>query len=136
MPGRWTRREFIAFLAGVVGFFPVFRGHAGDIHSAGQVEERLGRYYAHSSLSAMIVGSCYLQQVTKECTSSMLAESILRDSGYGTHELKALTDTELFEFLRRRISLDFEAGRTVHVDSWLLSETECRLCALRVLSSH
>ncbi len=33
------------------------------------------------------------------------------------------------------IAGDFAASRTVLVDSWLLSETECRLCALAALSA-
>lgn len=37
---------------------------------------------------------------------------------------------ELRRYLKRRIREDFEAGATVNLEGWILSRTECRVCAL------
>lgn len=41
-----------------------------------------------------------------------------------------LPDGDLGEVLRARVRDDFEAGRTVDVDGWVLARTEARIAAL------
>lgn len=71
------------------------------------------------------VGEAYLAQRPAEAVRSGLLtalEQALAGSGHAqaTERLNAL------------IRADFAVGRTINLDGWVLSVTECRLCALYV----
>jgi hypothetical protein len=63
------------------------------------------------------IGKQYREQVPGESSERTLVK-LLNESGAGLDE---------------KINNDFETGRTVIVDGWILSETEARQCALASL---
>ena len=73
------------------------------------------------------IGEAYLAAVPEERRQRRLVRALLEDEG----ALADQVDSEaLTRFLRTRIRSDFEAGRTVLVDGWVLSVTEARQAAL------
>lgn len=73
--------------------------------------------------AAIRLGEAYLAQHGPQ------SEAGLREA------LRSRLGAETGAGLADAIAGDFAASRTVLVDSWLLSETECRLCALAALSA-
>ena len=73
------------------------------------------------------IGEAYLATAPEERRRRRLVRALLEDQG----RLMDQADAEaLTRFLEARIRADFEAGRTVLVDGWVLSVTEARQAAL------
>ena len=75
--------------------------------------------------AAAPTGAAYLEAHPAEADRDRLVAILsreLRDDGAATASLGAAVD--------RRIRRDFQQGRTVEIEGWLLSLTEARLCAL------
>lgn len=130
-----TRREFLVVLAGVTSLVHVPLGNAAEIQPVCQMGRRLVRMFGNVLPSARIIGYSYLQRIPKERASDFLVEAIMHGDGCRIHQAWFLQDAELFECLKRKISLDFESDRIIVVDGWVLSVTEARLCALSTLMS-
>jgi hypothetical protein len=65
------------------------------------------------------------------------ASVLPEDDAIGTARMARSVSTdqrEMRENIRRLIRDDYDEGRTVCVDGWILSITEARLCALATLS--
>jgi hypothetical protein len=77
--------------------------------------------------SAARIGEAYLEDHPEEAQPALLAR-LLREAGL--EEAPGPTSRA-----RARIREDFERGRTVQVDGWVLSRTEARLCALTALTT-
>jgi hypothetical protein len=92
----------------------------------------LANFYVDKE-SAKIVGLEYLRSVPSEANVSLLVE-LLCSFDREQHAAFAQTDRQkLRELLLLRQRQDFEDERVVNVRGWLLSKTECRLCALAAL---
>lgn len=79
------------------------------------------------------LGEAYLRLRPMESNRARLMAALRRDlrqSGYGLANSE--NNAGLEEGLRALIKDDFAAGRTIIVDGWVLSESECRLCAVQV----
>lgn len=75
------------------------------------------------------IGTAYKRQVPAEKSDKKLARLILtEDNGRAIPE--STDDNKLEALLNQKIQQDFEAGRTVVVNGWVLSQTEARQCAL------
>lgn len=75
------------------------------------------------------IGAAYKHQVPGEKSEKKLAHLILTDNN--GHAIPESTDGNKLEaLLNQKIQQDFEAGRTVVVNGWVLSQTEARQCAL------
>jgi hypothetical protein len=75
------------------------------------------------------IGSTYKQQVPAEKEDRKLAHLILRDTK--GHKIPESTENnKLEDLIAQKIQHDFEHGRTVVVNGWVLSQTEARQCAL------
>ena len=81
-----------------------------------------------NSESAREVGRRYLAQTPEalQALRSELTESLQADPDSVGRDLLSAQITSAIE-------TDFESGRVVYVDGWMLSETEARLCASRLL---
>ncbi len=100
--------------------------------STTEFEEKLVKLFQNKE-SAKEVGLAYLKKTPKERDKQKLLtaiSSILKKNH--THFIKADTP-KLREWLYVRRQLDFEEGRLVEVQGWLLSITEAQLCALAAL---
>lgn len=83
--------------------------------------------------SAKIVGLAYLRSVPSEAKVDVLIDLISSLDVAQRAELAHADEDELKEILLRRQRQDFEHERVVNIRGWILSETECRLCALAAL---
>lgn len=73
------------------------------------------------------VGRAYLAAHPSEDDERTLVRLLEEQPGWrGAWE----SSTSIAQFARRTIHRDYEAGRTVPVEGWILSTTEARLCAL------
>lgn len=80
------------------------------------------------SPSVRRLAEAYLRQRPAEADRELL----LRELGGSLPN--AGSSSDLTESFRAQISADFAADRTIMLDGWMLSETECRLCALRLVA--
>lgn len=85
-------------------------------------QEPRGKILDYSQLAnhkgVQSLGKKYLKTYPQESTSHVLRSFIPRTrSG-----------------IRKQIIRDFESGNLVSLDGWLLARTECRVCALAVLT--
>lgn len=75
------------------------------------------------------IGTSYKRQVPAEESAQKLASLILTDNS--GHAIPETTDNnKLQAMLNEKITHEFESGRTVMVNGWVLSQTEARQCAL------
>jgi hypothetical protein len=131
----WTRRSLIRRL-GWIGLLGTFGGVRGigmarrGTRAAAALEPE--DFFDHVE-SAAAVGREYLRLVPEERDAARLRQRILADCretmgvGRPGRRLRAAV------MARQRI--DFEAGRTVRIDGWVLSRTEARLCGLAALGA-
>jgi len=129
------RRRFLssAAFAGGIAIAPVglwallTRGTSDD-----PVAAALVRLLDHKE-SAMVVGRGYLAMSDHRTESETdLVERICCGEGFTANVLRSQKRAKTW--LRERVQADFESGRTVRLDGWILAETEVRLCALAVLA--
>ncbi|MDA2917049.1 hypothetical protein MYX64_09465 [Nitrospinae bacterium AH_259_B05_G02_I21] len=83
--------------------------------------------------SAAVIGQEYLRSVPEEADAPLLVDMICSSLPKRRADLVGADLEELRELLRHQQRHDFEYGRTVKVNDWILSETEVRLCALAAL---
>jgi len=95
---------------------------------------RLCRVLPCDLRSARAVGACYLEGARTRNDPEALAQRLLADDLGLPGGIDGVTDTDLREIARNRISADFVSGNTVSVSGWVLSRTEARLCAIVALS--
>jgi hypothetical protein len=111
------RRKFLLTLLGTV-FAGPFAASAGAFTAAAVPDLAILD-------SVRRVGAAYLaQQSANADRSGLLAALEQALTGSGTAQAK--------QRLNARIKADFAAGRTIMLDGWVLSVTECQLCALYV----
>ena len=72
------------------------------------------------TISAM--GERYLRQYPQENTEQKLVELLTEDV--------SRKQSDFLESISSRIKEDYKPGKTVTLDGWILSVTECRQCAL------
>jgi hypothetical protein len=87
----------------------------------------------HDKKSARVIGLEYLRIVPGESHPRQLT-NLICSRWQGRYDDIAHVDTaRIKELLLRQQREDFEKGRIVNVQGWILSETEARLCALATL---
>lgn len=146
-----TRRRFLAALSclGSIGFTPLgawlrpLGGWLGppssslEPRTSGDVAilaSKLARFHFDEA-SAKVVGLEYLRVASSEASVEILVDLISPGDARRRTELAQADEQKLRRILRAQQRQDFEQGRIANVGGWLLSETECRLCALAALLS-
>ena len=131
-----TRRTFLNSLVSLASLCISQLGwSAGELIAAnhsGALAFKLARFYPDRK-SARVIGLEYLRAVPSEENVSLLVDLICLSN---TRQGIALTQADketLGELLRFQQCQDFEQGRVINIRGWMLSETECRLCALAAL---
>ncbi len=80
------------------------------------------------------VGEAYLRLRPVESERKRLIAALFRDLRKTCNNVPAGDSaSHLNSELRALVEDDFASGRTVILDGWVLSESECRLCALHVM---
>lgn len=125
-----NRRNFLALAAGILGKFSFMKGNCAQILGENYGEDPLVKLYAHDLQAARTIGRCYLRKTQNEANADLLAEMIVKGDPTLRRRFHALSTDQLIKILRKRIGRDFESDNIVHVDGWVLSRTEARLCAL------
>ena len=131
------RRGFLSLLLGLslVGVSQCFflcRIFA-DSNPTEQLFDKLIRIYDCLG-STQMIGREYLRIVTEEAQKTALLNHICRGSISNQARLLRSDMPGARKLLQKWIRKDFEMGRTVLVNGWILSQTESRLCALTALT--
>jgi hypothetical protein len=78
---------------------------------------------------ALLVGQRYLQLQSAEANLDVLADLLLE-------RLPSAALSDLQQDFSLAVQEDFGRGDVVHLDDWMLSRTEVRLCALAYLAER
>jgi hypothetical protein len=81
-------------------------------------------------VSARLIGLAYLTLFPHEAVGDTLIQSLLSSLSLNEGILAVQGEGALRKIVQKRVLLDFEQASTVTVDGWILSHTECRICAL------
>lgn len=132
------RRSFLKTLASLCAL----AGLSGTVHllsrlgrppAAEPLALSLAHFFPHDQ-SAKIVGLEYLRGAPHEASASVLVDLICSSDPERRGQLAQADARKRRELLRAQQRQDFEQGRIVRVQGWILSETEARLCALAALA--
>jgi hypothetical protein len=93
---------------------------------------RLGRLFSNRE-SARVIGRRYLALRPEEANLNRLTALICR-TPENRARLAHASSEQLRGFLSEQQRIDFEHGRTVNIEGWVLSETETRLCAIAAIA--
>jgi hypothetical protein len=130
-----TRRAFLARLVyfgafGVAALNCSAKPRTSDDVAA--LSSKLSEFH-HDTPSAKVVGLEYLHFRPSEANADVLVDLIASVDGERRAEFTLADKKKLRDILRAQQCHDFEHERVVNVRGWILSETECRLCALAAL---
>lgn len=128
------RREFLwqalaACGAGVLGPVPSLHGAQSGL--AGRAATTSAGYFGDQVTAVRAIGEAYLRQLGRDTTPEAVrvaARDALRAIDRARDEAGAI------RALERAVREDFDRGRSVQVDGWVLSRTEAELCALTLLA--
>jgi len=129
-----TRRGFLRMACAIVAMVPtrlpeLFAGTVVSPSLDRLVSKLVG--FFHDKDSARAVGREYLRIAPVEADTMKLTELICA----GRQERYAeLSQVNVRRMLLHQPREDFDKGRIVNVQGWILSETEARLCALAALT--
>jgi len=126
------RRHFLGAVSGAIAGLTAWLGGARldpGPEAQASLSNRLVAVF-RAPRSAAAVGRRFLDRHPEEAGAEPLATRIAADlRARGCDPLRADT-AELRAALSRQIQADFDTARVVHVQGWLLSATEARLCGL------
>ena len=131
--GGLTRREFIAGL-GVLAIGGALATSGCEGGSSGSFDDRLSATLNNlfsDRQSAGILGQQYLDLTPSEANRAQLLKALTTDKS--AEEMLAFDSAQLHAWVQSAIHQDFVDDHFVELEHWLLSRTECRLCALTVI---
>lgn len=83
--------------------------------------------------SAEALGRRYLELYPEDAHTGKILSDFEKDHGWTSLEMASAGRREFERLVRDAIADDFRMRRTVSLESWVLSRTEARLCALTAL---
>jgi len=127
--GGVTRRGVLMALGVVAagGGIALWLGRRESVGSAtGDAEFALELKGIASDPDALrLIGAAYLAAVPEERSEAALSAALFSSSAW-----RGIDPDAAAEQLRIQVREDFEAGRTIEIEGWLLALTEARFCAL------
>jgi hypothetical protein len=131
-----TRRSFLRmlFFLGATVFLrraDAF-GTTATSHAEDWLSSKLANFF-HNKESARAIGLAYLRTVPEEANAQQLTQLICSSWEQRYDELVHANAAKIKTILLRQQRQDFEKGRIIELEGWILSETEARLCALAAL---
>lgn len=134
-PAYITRRRLMAAGVAVLGSMGLttLRPWRALVRFAAPSEAaRLMGLFAHPE-SARVLGMRYLETTGKDASASRRLERLSRRLSVQL-SIQKLDDEELRARLLSSIRSDFESGRVVDLDGWVISSTEADLYAIAALT--
>jgi len=87
-------------------------------------------YLGNQAEAARAIGEAYLRQLDRDASR----ESILAVTRGTLNAIdRARDEANAIRALTRAVRRDFEQGRTIQLEGWILSRTEADICALTLL---
>ena len=86
-------------------------------------------YFGGQGAAVRAVGEAYLRQLGRDTTR----ESIVVVTRGALDAIGSRHEPDAIRALVRAVREDFERGRTVQLEGWILSRTEAEICALTLL---
>jgi len=131
-----TRRKILAVLPGIAFCFIGKKITASTQPALRPKPEaaaaKLVNLFKHKE-SAVAIGVAFLQSRLKEASVPDLIEKLFPNQPHPARWLIGSHTSAIRETLAGQIRRDFTRERIVNVGGWVLSATECRLCALATL---
>jgi len=131
---RMTRRALLRLLSTIGGAFYLKPVAALSEFRPTDKQELLERKLTGLLLqknSAKVVGRKYVEGV--RVSKKILIERLCRALNKNPDDILLISDERLRALVVARQRDDFDRGRVVNVDGWILSQTEVYLCALTEL---
>jgi len=131
-----TRRTFLSGLVYLVSLEFLQIGSSWDTLRATGRSDDLGSRLANilvDKQSAKTIGVEYLRSVPSEAKADLLIDLLCSFDGDQRAKFARADKNQLTALVRLRQRQDFDHGRVVNLRGWILSETECRVCALTAL---
>jgi len=135
--GNLSRRSLLKILGALLGSASIRSREAVALQTANRLRDPVVlqalTLFKHRK-SALLIGIYYLKGRPDEADREVLIASVF----HGNHHLTISSTPDiqsLRNWLQRRRREDFECGRTVNINGWILAETEVRLCALLLLEA-
>lgn len=130
------RRDFLCQALAACGSALVAPAPLVDGHQATASDRAMrssAGYFGDRADAVRAIGEAYLRQLGRDPNR----ESILA-AARGTLESidRARDERSAIQTLVRAVREDFERGRTVQLDGWILSRTEAEICALTLLAAE
>ena len=127
-----TRRSFLRVLCLISGALISLRQSSmlvarDDSPSFDPLSLKLVDFFSEKG-SARRIGLEYIRLAPAEADSRTLTKLIC--SGWNDDQIASANKEKVSVLLRNQQRGDFERGRILKLDGWVLSETEARLCAL------
>jgi hypothetical protein len=127
---RSTRRGFLQGLVAIVALaWQPGRAAPSDSPAAAAERARDSLRGLRLGNAAPALGRAYLEKVPQEASLTALLKAIESDFSPGPRPLGEINEP----LLRQRAAKDFEAGRIVELNGWVVSLAEARLCAVAAL---
>ena len=129
MDRRLGRRTFVVSLAAFGGGALGVVGGQTYVRAKGSLIDRLATWLSDSE-AARELGRAYLDAYPHERSAGAITAALR----LGLDVLPfSVSDERLRALFHASVNRDFEQGRTVVLDGWVLSRTEIRLCGLAAL---
>ena len=127
------RRDFLYQALAVCGSALVAQrpAHGHQATASDRAVRSSAAYFGERASAVRAIGEAYLRQLGRDANR----ESILA-AARGTLESidRSRDERSAIQTLVRAVREDFERGRTVQLDGWILSRTEAEICALTLLA--
>jgi hypothetical protein len=131
-----TRRNFLGTLFFLGAAVLLRRADAlvttDGSHAEHWLSSKLANFF-HNKESARAIGLAYLRIVPAEANARQITRLICSSWEQRYDEMAHADAAKIKTILLRQQREDFEKGRIVNVQGWILSQTEARLCALAAL---
>ena len=133
---KFTRRDFLfrstAILFSVTGLIGTIYNAAiqSDDTTMKQVVAKLVKAAFIDPSSGVKLGSAYLHMCPHECKLNTLVKAIISENTELEHIIYINKLANIQEVLKHQIKKEFENGKVVNIDGWVISRTEARLSAL------
>lgn len=135
MQGRIDRRRFLCSLLAFIWVLPATKVIAFPVLFSAErqpLARKLTTIFTRPE-SARVIGRTYLKLFPAEADLHLLVSRFHEDMKVCNHQKPETDPARLKAYLAMRQRKDFDEGNVVNVGGWLLSKTECRLCAIACL---
>ena len=130
------RRDFLCQALAACGsalVAPETLAHGHQATASDRAVRSSAAYFGERASAVRAIGEAYLRQLGRDPNR----ESILA-AARGTLESidRARDERSAIQTLVRAVREDFERGRVVQLEGWILSRTEAEICALTLLAAE